>query len=505
MPQRRHRARKEKRSEQEQDAVDPVVMAVVHAGKRDVRRVRLRSGTAGRAAARRRGRSRAPQRATAARGRPRRPRRRSAPSRRAAAGSTGRRRATRAPSARARSARLRHKARSPAARRDPPRRRRRARRPPRRGSQRRSPRPTVQRAVARSATNASTRDRDERDREVREDERAAQAADKPAAGHVVELPHREARVGDDDLGRDDEERKPHRRDLERQRSRVRAFAGQAAMLVLGPVVLQIGRSAHGLSGPYPAESAYDASSRPRRRPARRARRHSRRAHRDGGAGTPDAGHRRRLRPRRRHAHARRTDVACGCCRSTRRSSAPASATRARRERRCSRLAPVGARIVLEADPASTASTATAGCFATSTARGTNVNLELVREGAAAPYFYGGERGSLRGGAAGRGTSRRRRRSAGSGRRALDGPRPDDTRSRPGEAARRGRRRRRPASATRTTPAAACRPTRPTSTAPTSARSASRRSASSAPTRTGSTATATAGAASNGGYNVVSPT
>ncbi len=81
-----------------------------------------------------------------------------------------------------------------------------------------------------------------------------------------------------------------------------------------------------------------------------------------------------------------------------------------------RLAPVGARIVLEADGGLDRVDRYGRLLRYVHRSGTNVNLELVREGAAAPYFYRGERGRYAAkllAAAGR----RRRRSADSGRRA----------------------------------------------------------------------------------------
>ncbi len=57
-----------------------------------------------------------------------------------------------------------------------------------------------------------------------------------------------------------------------------------------------------------------------------------------------------------------------------------------------RLVPVGAAVVLEADPALD-SIDRYGRLLRYVRRGTtNVNLELVRRGEAAPYFYGGDRG-----------------------------------------------------------------------------------------------------------------
>ena len=57
-----------------------------------------------------------------------------------------------------------------------------------------------------------------------------------------------------------------------------------------------------------------------------------------------------------------------------------------------RLAPVGSHVALEGDPALGGADRT-GRLLRYVKRGTtNVNLELVRRGAAAPYFFGGDRG-----------------------------------------------------------------------------------------------------------------
>jgi endonuclease YncB( thermonuclease family) len=56
------------------------------------------------------------------------------------------------------------------------------------------------------------------------------------------------------------------------------------------------------------------------------------------------------------------------------------------------LAPVGSRIVLEADPALDKIDRYGRILRYIRRGGLNVNLELVRRGAAAPYFYRGERG-----------------------------------------------------------------------------------------------------------------
>jgi endonuclease YncB( thermonuclease family) len=54
--------------------------------------------------------------------------------------------------------------------------------------------------------------------------------------------------------------------------------------------------------------------------------------------------------------------------------------------------PVGSRVVLEADPALDRVDRYGRLLRYAHRGGTNVNLELVRMGAAAPYFYGGDRG-----------------------------------------------------------------------------------------------------------------
>jgi micrococcal nuclease len=56
------------------------------------------------------------------------------------------------------------------------------------------------------------------------------------------------------------------------------------------------------------------------------------------------------------------------------------------------LAPSGARVVLETDPALDRRDRYGRLLRYVHARGVNVNLELVRLGAATPYFYGGDRG-----------------------------------------------------------------------------------------------------------------
>jgi micrococcal nuclease len=57
-----------------------------------------------------------------------------------------------------------------------------------------------------------------------------------------------------------------------------------------------------------------------------------------------------------------------------------------------RLAPRGTRVVLEADPALDLRDRYGRLLRYVFVGGTNVNVELVRRGAATPYFYGGERG-----------------------------------------------------------------------------------------------------------------
>jgi endonuclease YncB( thermonuclease family) len=56
------------------------------------------------------------------------------------------------------------------------------------------------------------------------------------------------------------------------------------------------------------------------------------------------------------------------------------------------LAPVGSRVVLEADPALDRIDRYGRILRYIERAGVNVNVELVRRGAAAPYFYRGERG-----------------------------------------------------------------------------------------------------------------
>ena len=60
------------------------------------------------------------------------------------------------------------------------------------------------------------------------------------------------------------------------------------------------------------------------------------------------------------------------------------------------LAPVGARVILEIDPALDRTDRYGRLLRYVLRGGTNVNVELVRRGAAAPYFYRGERGRYSG-------------------------------------------------------------------------------------------------------------
>lgn len=57
-----------------------------------------------------------------------------------------------------------------------------------------------------------------------------------------------------------------------------------------------------------------------------------------------------------------------------------------------RLAPVGSRVVLDADPALDGVDRNDRLLRYVKRGSLNVNLELVRRGAAAPYFFGGDRG-----------------------------------------------------------------------------------------------------------------
>lgn len=66
------------------------------------------------------------------------------------------------------------------------------------------------------------------------------------------------------------------------------------------------------------------------------------------------------------------------------------AREARRE--LERLAPDGARVALEADPVLDDEDRFGRLLRYVLAGGTNVNVELVRRGAAAPYFRGGDKG-----------------------------------------------------------------------------------------------------------------
>ena len=61
-----------------------------------------------------------------------------------------------------------------------------------------------------------------------------------------------------------------------------------------------------------------------------------------------------------------------------------------------RLVPVGSRVVLEADPRLDRVDRYGRLLRYIRHDGVNVNLELVRRGAAAPYFYGGDRGRYAG-------------------------------------------------------------------------------------------------------------
>jgi len=61
-----------------------------------------------------------------------------------------------------------------------------------------------------------------------------------------------------------------------------------------------------------------------------------------------------------------------------------------------RLAPVGARITLQRDPSLDNTDRYGRQLRYVLVSGTNVNVELVREGAASPYFYRGDRGRYAG-------------------------------------------------------------------------------------------------------------
>ena len=61
-----------------------------------------------------------------------------------------------------------------------------------------------------------------------------------------------------------------------------------------------------------------------------------------------------------------------------------------------RLTPPGARVVLESDPALDRTDRYGRLLRYVKRNGLNVNLELARRGAAAPYFYGGDRGRYAG-------------------------------------------------------------------------------------------------------------
>ena len=197
----------------------------------------------------------------------------------------------------------------------------------------------------------------------------------------------------------------------------------------------------------------------------------------------------------------------GCSRSTRRELGSGECySRAARSSLVS-LAPPGSRVVLESDPALDRVDRYGRILRYVKRNGVNVNLELARRGAAAPYFYRGDRGRYAG------SLMRAAQSAKASKRGLWKACPSTVlnpfravetgRSGPTTRARRPRRRRRcccrrhrrAVIATRTTPAAASRRLRPISIAPTFARWASPRSGRSGLTRTASTATATESAAS----------
>ena len=201
-----------------------------------------------------------------------------------------------------------------------------------------------------------------------------------------------------------------------------------------------------------------------------------RARAPGGVGS------RRADRRRRHDR-RSTARACGCSRSTRRRSAPASATRGRR-RGLARLIPPGTTVTLESDPPLDRVDRYGRLLRYVRAGGRNVNVDLVRRGAATVYFYRGERGRYASA-----SSRRRAGRAARQARAV-GSVPGDLGH--GRARHHRRRGRAPA-------ASGCDPSYPgTLPSAASARSRLRRhsaapgaSASWAPTRTASTATTTA--------------
>jgi endonuclease YncB( thermonuclease family) len=62
-----------------------------------------------------------------------------------------------------------------------------------------------------------------------------------------------------------------------------------------------------------------------------------------------------------------------------------------------RLVPLGSRVVLEADPGLDRVDRYGRLLRYVVRNGVNVNVELVRRGAAAPYFYGGDKGRYAGG------------------------------------------------------------------------------------------------------------
>ena len=170
------------------------------------------------------------------------------------------------------------------------------------------------------------------------------------------------------------------------------------------------------------------------------------------------------------------------------------------------LAPPGSRVVLESDPALDRVDRYGRILRYVKRNGVNVNLELARRGAAAPYFYRGDRGRYAG------PLMRAAQSAKASKRGLWKACPSTVLNpfRAVETGRSGPTTRTPPTpppplllppprraviATRTTPAAASRRLRPISIAPTFARWASPRSGRSGLTRTASTATATESAAS----------
>ena len=158
------------------------------------------------------------------------------------------------------------------------------------------------------------------------------------------------------------------------------------------------------------------------------------------------------------------------------------------------LAPLGTRIALEADGALDRTDRYGRLLRYVRREAVNVNLELVRRGAAAPYFYGRAEGGMRR-RCWRPRDVRRRRSSASGRPARPPCSTRAAQSRRGRAARPRRRRRATGKCDPELHAPVSPRIRPISTAQTSARSASLRFACSAPIRTGSMATTTGWAAS----------